>query len=129
MLKGFKEFIMRGNVVDMAVGIVIGAAFTAVVNAFTSNVLMGFIGAIVGKPNFNNLVLKVGDGKVAYGLFLTELVSFLLTAAALYFVVVAPLNALAARRKSGAEEPAALTENERMISLLEEIAAQGRHLS
>ncbi|MEI2638191.1 MAG: large conductance mechanosensitive channel protein MscL [Microthrixaceae bacterium] len=126
MLKGFKEFIIRGNVVDMAVGIVIGAAFTGVVTAFTDNVLMAFIGAIVGKPNFNKLVLEIGKGKIQYGMFLTQLVAFLITAAAIYFTVVAPLNALAARRKAGKAEEVDPTDNEKMISLLEEIAAQGR---
>ena len=94
MIKGFKEFIMQGNVVDLAVGIVIGAAFGAVVNSFVNDVLMAFIGAIFGEPNFNSLVWEVGDGKVMYGSFLTALVSFLIVAAAIYFVVVVPMNHL-----------------------------------
>lgn len=125
MLKGFKEFIMRGNVVDMAVGIVVGAAFGAVVQSFVDDVLMAVVGAIVGEPNFNGLVLTIGEGKIHYGNFLTVLVSFLLVAAAIYFAVVVPLNALAARRKTG-EDDAEPTDDERMIALLEEIAAQGR---
>lgn len=125
MLKGFKEFIMRGNVVDMAIGIVIGGAFGGLVDSFTNNVLMAFIGAIVGKPNFNSLVLGLGKGEIHYGMFLTTLVNFLLVAAALYFFVVAPLNALAARRKSG-EEVAEPTNEERIVELLEQIASQGR---
>lgn len=125
MLKGFKEFIMRGNVVDMAVGIVVGAAFGAVVDSFVNDVLMAFVGVIIGEPNFNDLVLTINDGKIAYGRFLTVLISFLLVSAAIYFVVVTPLNALAARRKTG-EEDAEPTDDERMVALLEEIAAQGR---
>lgn len=126
MLKGFKEFIMRGNVVDLAVGIVIGAAFKAVIDTFTENVLMAFIGAIVGKPNFNNLEFSVGHGVIKYGVFVTQLVNFLIVAAALYFLVVAPLNALAERRKAGKEQDVPPSNEERMLALLEEIAAQGR---
>ena len=83
MLDGFKKFIMRGNVVDLAVGIVIGAAFTVVINSFVNDVLMAIIGAIFGKPNFNDLTFTVGDGVVYYGRFLTALLSFIITAAAL----------------------------------------------
>ncbi|MCB1257961.1 MAG: large conductance mechanosensitive channel protein MscL [Microthrixaceae bacterium] len=125
MLKGFKDFIMRGNVVDMAIGIVIGGAFGAVVTSFTNNVLMAFVGAIVGKPNFNSLVLKLGHGKIYYGSFITDAINFLLVAAALYFAVVAPLNAMAERRKSG-EDASEPTNEERVVELLEQIAAQGR---
>ena len=125
MLKGFKEFIMRGNVVDMAVGIVIGVAFGAVVDSFVKDILMAFIGVIIGKPNFDSLILTINGGEIAYGSFLTNLVNFVIVAAAIYFVVVAPLNALAARRRKGEDETAP-TDDERMIALLEEIAAQGR---
>jgi large conductance mechanosensitive channel len=124
VLEGFKKFIMRGNVVDLAVGIVIGAAFTLVINSFVNDVLMAIIGAIFGKPNFNSLTFSIGDGVVYYGKFLTALVSFLITAAALYFVVVAPLNYFNDRRKAKQGEPAELTNEERMVQLLEEIAAK-----
>lgn len=123
MLKGFKEFIMRGNVVDMAVGIVIGVAFGAVVTSFVDDILMAIIGAIVGKPNFNNLVVGLGDGEIAYGKFLTALVSFLIIAAAIYFAVIMPLNMLAERRKRGQADDVEPTNEEKMVALLEEIAA------
>ncbi len=126
MIKGFKEFILRGNVVDLAVGIVIGAAFSAVVNSFVNDVLMAFIGAVFGQPNFNDLVLDVGDGQVMYGSFLTALVSFLLVAAAVYFVVVMPMNMLAERRSRGQETDVEPTNEERMVALLEQIANQQR---
>ena len=126
MIKGFKEFILRGNVVDLAVGIVIGAAFSAVVTSFVDNVLMAFIGAIFGEPNFNDLVLEVGDGQVMYGAFLTALVSFLLVAAAVYFAVVVPMNMLAERRSRGEEDDVEPTNEERMVALLEQIANQQR---
>lgn len=126
MIKGFKEFIMRGNVVDLAVGIVIGAAFTSVVTSFVDDILMAVVGALVGEPNFNNLVLNIGDGEVFYGRFITVLIAFLITAAAVYFAVVMPINALAERRKRGQEDDVEPTNDERMVALLEEIAAQRR---
>lgn len=126
MLKGFKEFVMRGNVVDLAVGIVIGAAFTTVVNSFVDDVLMAVVGAIVGEPNFNDLTLTIGDGVVFYGRFITVTLTFLITAAAVYFAVVLPVNALAERRRRGEEEEVDPTNEERMVALLEEIAAQRR---
>jgi large conductance mechanosensitive channel len=121
VIKGFREFIMRGNVVDLAVGVVIGAAFGAVVKSFTDNVLMAIVGAIFGTPNFGDKVLDLGDGKVLYGLFLNDLITFVLTAAAVYFAVVVPMNALAKRRASG-EDDAEPTNEEKVIALLEQIA-------
>ncbi len=99
MLKGFKQFLLRGNVVDLAVGVVIGAAFGAVVNSFVKDLLTPFIAATVGKPNFSYLVLEVNGAKVTYGDFLNALISFLLVAAAVYFFVVLPVNALMSRAK------------------------------
>ncbi len=126
MIKGFKDFIVRGNVVDLAVGIVIGSVFGAVVDSFVTDVLMGFIGALFGQPNFNDLTLTIGDGVVLYGNFLTALVTFLITAAAIYFVVVAPMNALNERRAHGEETEPELTNEEKMVLLLEEIAASNK---
>jgi large conductance mechanosensitive channel len=102
MLKDFKAFILRGNVVDLAVGIVIGAAFTAVVMAFVNNLLTPLV-SIPGKTNFSDLTFTIGGGTFAYGSFLNALISFVLIAAAVFFVVVRPLNALVARRRAGAE--------------------------
>lgn len=119
MLKGFKEFISQGNVVDLAVGVVVGAAFGAVVTSFTNDVLMGLIGAIVGEPNFDSLVLQIGNGEVAYGKFLTALVSFLLVVTAVYFAVVVPINAMRNRKDKPADE---LSNEEKMLQLLERIA-------
>lgn len=94
MLKGFKQFILRGNVVDMAVGVVIGAAFASVVSAFTADVLTPFLGAIVKAPNFSALNFKINTSTFKIGDFINALVSFLLAAAAVYFFVVTPINAL-----------------------------------
>ena len=126
MLKGFKEFIMRGNVVDLAVGIVIGAAFGAVITSFVDDVLMAFVGAIFGKPSFNDLTVAVGDGVVYYGRFLTALISFLIIAAAIYFVVVMPMNMLNERRKRGQADEDELANDEKMVLLLQELVDQQR---
>jgi large conductance mechanosensitive channel len=103
MFKGFREFIMRGNVIDLAVAVVIGAAFGAVVKAFVDNILTPIIAAIFGKPDFSNLVFTVNGSAFRYGLFINALISFLLVAAAIYFVVVLPMNKLAERRARGAD--------------------------
>jgi len=103
MLKGFREFIMRGNVIDLAVAVVIGAAFGAVVKAFVDNILTPIIAAVFGKPDFSNLVFTVNGSAFRYGLFINALISFLLIAAAIYFVVVLPMNKLAERRARGAD--------------------------
>ncbi len=119
MLKGFKEFISQGNVVDLAVGVVIGAAFGAVITSFTNDVLMALIGAIFGEPNFDALVLTVGSGQIFYGKFLTALLTFVITAAAIYFAVVVPINAMRNRKDKPADE---LSTDEKMLQLLERIA-------
>jgi len=99
MLSGFKQFILRGNVVDLAVGVVIGAAFGAVVTAFTKDLLTPLIAAIVGKPDFSALSFTINGTAFPVGDFINALVSFLLVAAAVYFFVVTPINALVARMR------------------------------
>ncbi len=99
MLSGFKQFILRGNVVDMAVGVVIGAAFASVVGAFTKDLLTPLIAAIVGKPDFSAIAFTVHNSVFALGDFLNVLIAFLLVAAAVYFFVVTPVNALVARMR------------------------------
>jgi large conductance mechanosensitive channel len=94
MLKGFRDFILRGNVVDLAIAVVIGAAFGAVVSALVADIITPFIAAIVKKPDFSYLILNVNGGKIKYGDFLNALISFLLIAAAVYFFCVLPVNAL-----------------------------------
>lgn len=94
MLKGFKQFVLRGNVVDLAVGVVVGAAFGAVVTAFVKDLLTPLIAAIVGKPDFSAFFFEINGARFAYGDFANALLSFLLISAAVYFFVVAPINAL-----------------------------------
>ena len=105
MLDGFKKFILRGNVVDMAVGVVIGAAFGGVVTALTKDLLTPFIAAVVGKPDFSYLGFSIRGTPFPVGDFINAVVSFVLVAAAIYFFVVTPVNALVARMKKG-EAPA-----------------------
>jgi large conductance mechanosensitive channel len=99
VIKGFRKFIMRGNVVDLAVAVVIGAAFTAVVNALVKDIITPLIAAIFGKPDFSALKFTVNHSTFLYGDFVNAIVSFLLVAAGVYFVIVAPLNKLADRRR------------------------------
>lgn len=99
MLSGFKQFILRGNVVDMAVGVVIGAAFAGVVGAFTKDLLTPLIAAIVGKPDFSSISFTVNGSIFLLGDFLNALIAFVLVATAVYFFVVTPINALVARMR------------------------------
>ena len=105
MLDGFKKFILRGNVVDMAVGLVIGAAFGGVVTSLVKSVIEPLIAMIAGKPDFNSMAFSVGSTIFPYGLLVTAIVNFLLIAAAIYFFVVIPVNAMVARMNRG-EAPA-----------------------
>jgi len=99
-MKGFKQFLLRGNVVDLAVGVVIGAAFGAVVTAFVKDLLTPLIAAIVEKPDFSAMTFTVNGSKFLYGDFVNALISFLLIAAAVYYFVVLPVNALVARSRT-----------------------------
>ena len=105
MLSGFKAFIMRGNVVDLAVAVVIGAAFGAVVTSLVSHILTPLIAAIVRVPDFSALVITLNRSEIKIGLFLNALISFLLIAAAVYFAIIAPLNAWNERRRRGQAPP------------------------
>ena len=111
-IKEFKEFISRGSVIDLAVGIVIGLAFTAVVNSFVDDILAAIVGAVVGEPSFDDLTLEVGDGVIRYGAFLTAVVNFLIIAFALFLVVKA-FNTL---RREEEPEPE-LTEKDVLIEI------------
>jgi large conductance mechanosensitive channel len=92
MFKGFRDFVLRGNVVDLAIGVVIGAAFGTVVAAFVKDLLTPIIGAIVQKPDFSTLYFTVNNSKFLYGDFINAVISFLLIAAAVYYFVVLPVN-------------------------------------
>jgi large conductance mechanosensitive channel len=103
MLKEFRDFILRGNVIDLAVGIVIGAAFGALVTSFVTNVLTPLL-ALLRVPDFQTLAFYIDANPVPYGLFLNSLISFVLIAAAIFFFVVKPVNAMTARMKKPEDE-------------------------
>jgi large conductance mechanosensitive channel len=105
MLSGFRQFLLRGNVIDLAVAVVIGAAFGAVVQALVKDLLTPLIGAVVGSPDFSALEFTVNGSRFPIGEFINAVVSFVLIAAAIYFAVVVPMNALAARRNRGIAPP------------------------
>lgn len=101
MLKGFRDFIMRGNVIDLAVAVVIGGAFGNIVSALVKDLITPLIGALGGKPDFSGVYFKVNNSKFMVGDFLNALISFLIIAAVIYFFVVMPMNKLMARIKQG----------------------------
>ena len=109
MLKGFRDFILRGNVVDLAVAVIIGAAFSKIVSSLVGDVLNPLIAAVVGKPDFSYIVVHVGSGVVKIGNFFNEVISFLIVAAVVYFCIVLPLNTLLAKLKKPEEAAAATT--------------------
>ncbi len=108
MLKGFRDFVLRGNVVDLAVAVIIGAAFTAIVNSLVKDIINPLIAATVGQPNFSTLVLHVHGGVITYGNFLNALISFLIIAAVVYFAIVLPLGKILARFKPIPPAPPAM---------------------
>jgi large conductance mechanosensitive channel len=128
MLKEFKAFIMRGNVVDLAVGVVIGAAFKTVVDSLVANLFTPLIG-LIGGTDFKALTITLKDATstkhavvLSYGAFITDVISFVLIAAAVFFFVVKPLNVLAERRKRGEEEePPEMTTEEVLLSEIRDL--------
>ncbi len=111
MLKEFKDFLMRGNIVDLAVAFVIGVAFAAVINSLVDDLIMPFVAMIIGKPDFNGLTFTINGAVFRYGAFITQVVTFVAIAAAVFFVVVRPMQTLAARRAQG--EPEVVSDEER----------------
>ena len=101
-MDGFKKFLLRGNVVDLAVAVVIGAAFGAVVTALVSSFITPLVAAVGGKPDFSALAFTINGSKFTYGVFLNALVSFLILAAVVFFLIVRPLNALMDHRRTEA---------------------------
>lgn len=104
MMKGFRDFIMRGNVVDLAVGVVIGSAFGTVVASLVKDILTPLIGAIAKVPDFSGLAFTINGSQFMYGVFINAVIAFVLVAAAIYFFVVVPMNKLMARVKKGEEK-------------------------
>ncbi len=97
MFKGFRDFVLRGNVIDLAVAVIIGAAFTAIITSLTEKIINPLLGAFIGKPNFGYLVWNLHGGEIRYGDFLTAVINFLLLAAVVYFFLVVPTQYLLKR--------------------------------
>jgi large conductance mechanosensitive channel len=125
MLKGFRDFILRGNVLDLAVGVIIGAAFGAIVTSLVENIITPLIGAIFGQPDFSAIVL----GPLKIGLFLNALVSFLLVAVALYFFIIVPANSVMSRLKQPEETPAPVqTDEAKLLTEIRDLLKSGQQL-
>jgi large conductance mechanosensitive channel len=127
MLKDFRDFLSRGNLIELAVAFVMGVAFAAVVTSLVDNLVMPVVAMIIGKPNFDNLTLTLNDAVFQYGKFITSFITFLAIAAAVFFFVVKPTQLLEERRRRG-EGPAEPTAEEarhaEVVALLERIAAK-----
>jgi large conductance mechanosensitive channel len=127
VIAGFKKFLMRGNVVDLAVAVVMGAAFGAVVTALVNDMIMPLITAIFGKQNYDNLTFTLNKSVFKYGNLVSALITFVAIAAVVYFLIVAPLNHLAERRRarSGAPEAEPVeTEKELLAQIRDLLAAE-----
>jgi large conductance mechanosensitive channel len=105
VLQEFKDFLLRGNIVELAVAFVMGVAFAAVVNSLVDNLVMPVIAMIIGKPDFSDLTFTVNDAVFRYGAFITDVIQFVAIAAAVFFFVVKPMQAILARRGAPEQEP------------------------
>jgi large conductance mechanosensitive channel len=128
MVRQFRDFLLRGNVVDLAVAVVVGAAFGAVIAALVKDIITPLIAAIGGKPNFGALHFTVNSSQFLYGDFLNAVISFVIVAAAIFFLVVKPVGALMERRKAGLEpEPEAVPEDVVLLGQIRDLLReQGR---
>ena len=128
MLKEFKQFLLRGNVVDLAVGVVIGAAFGTIVSSLVADILTPLIGAIAKTPDFNGLVFTINGSNFLYGHFINSLMSFLLVSGSVFFFVVKPMNLLIARSRSKKELPADPT-TKKCTECLSEVPIEAKRCS
>lgn len=124
MLKDFKDFLLKGNIVELAVAFVMGVAFGAVVNSLVDNLVMPVVAMIIGKPDFSDLTFTINDAVFRYGAFLTDVITFVATAAAVFFFVVKPMQAATARLQTPAEEGIS-DEERRHQELLEALRSRG----
>ena len=112
-LKEFRDFLLRGNLIVLAVAFVMGVAFAALINSFVTNLVMPIIAAIVGKPNFNDLTFTINKSVFTYGAFITDLITFVAIAAAVFFFIVKPVDMIMKRRQRGVVEPEEISDEER----------------
>jgi large conductance mechanosensitive channel len=111
VLKEFKDFLLRGNLVELAVALVMGLAFAALISSLVDDLIMPVIAMIIGKPDFSGLTFTINDAVFRYGAFITALITFIATAAAIFFFVVKPVNAVMSRMQKPAEDE--VTDDER----------------
>jgi large conductance mechanosensitive channel len=105
MIREFRDFLMRGNLVELAVALVMGLAFAALIASFVDDLMLPVVAMIIGEPDFSGLDFTINDAVFGYGAFITALITFVTTAAAVFFFVVKPMNALMARVRPPADEP------------------------
>jgi large conductance mechanosensitive channel len=125
MLKEFRDFLMRGNLVELAVAFVMGLAFAALINSFVNDLIMPIIAMVIGKPDFSDLTFTINDAIFRYGAFITASITFVATAAAIFFFVVKPMSAIMARMKKP-EDEAVADEERRHQELLAAVRDIGR---
>jgi large conductance mechanosensitive channel len=123
MLGEFRDFLLRGNIVELAIAFVLGVAFAAVVNSLVENLLMPLIAMVIGKPDFSDLTFTINEAVFAYGAFLTALVQFVAIAAAVFFFVVKPMEAVLARMRRAPTEDEVTDEERRHQELLAALRA------
>ena len=123
MLGEFRDFLLRGNIVELAIAFVLGVAFAAVVNSLVENLLMPLIAMVIGKPDFSDLTFTINDAVFAYGEFLTALIQFVAIAAAVFFFVVKPMEAVLARMRRAPTEDEVTDEERRHQELLAALRA------
>ena len=127
LLKEFREFVLRGNVIDLAVAVVLGAAFGAVVNSLVKDLLTPLIAMVFGEPDFSALSFTINGSHFNYGAFINAVIAFLSVAAAIFFFVVKPVNILAARRRAGEDlPPEAVPEDIILLSEIRDLLKAGR---
>jgi large conductance mechanosensitive channel len=125
MIKEFRDFLMRGNIVELAVAFVMGLAFVALVNSLVANLVMPIVAMIIGRPDFSGLTFTINDAVFRYGAFITDAIQFLAIAAAVFFFIVKPMTAITARVAKPTEEEVT-DEERRHRELLEAIRESGR---
>jgi large conductance mechanosensitive channel len=127
VLKEFREFLLRGNVIDLAVAVIIGAAFGAVITSLVEDLLTPLLAAVGGEPDFAGLTFTINGSRFRYGEFINAVISFLIIGAAIFFLVVKPVNTLMARRKAGLEpEPQAVPEDVVLLGEIRDLLREGR---
>jgi large conductance mechanosensitive channel len=125
VIQEFKDFLFRGNIIELAVAFVMGVAFAALVNSFVDNLVMPVIAMIIGKPDFSDLTFTINDAVYRYGAFITDVIQFLAIAAAVFFFIVKPMQAMAARRQRTSVEEGMPDEERRHQELLAALGQVG----